>query len=202
VPARRAGGLPRLLLRGRASALLATVTLNLPRLLGGELALALGATLAFLMRERNFRTSTRGACSSWHRARATAGGLRFVRGHPVLLILLAVAVLFEMSGEGFDRLWEAHFLKDIGLPTLFGLQPVLWFGLINAGTLALSYLATEVLGRNLDVSDVAVAARLLFVLNALTVAGVLAFAPAGSFALGAFWFASLTRRVFYPMYLT
>jgi hypothetical protein len=122
----------------------------------------------------------------------------------VLLILLAVAVFFGMSGEGFDRLWEAHLLKEIGLPPLAGMEPVVWFGLINAGTLVLGYLATEVLGHYLDVSNVAVAARLLFVLNALTVAGVLAFALAGSFALalGAFWFASLTRKLFYPLYLT
>ena len=188
-----------------ASALLATVALNLPLLVGGAFAVALGATLVFLMRERNFRPASRGGRSQWAQAGATArSGVRLVRGHPALLILLAVAVFFGMSGEGFDRLWEAHLLKDIGLPTLAGLEPVLWFGLINAGTLVLSYLAAEVLGRALDVGNVAVATRLLFVLNALTIVGVLAFALAGSFAfaLGAFWFATLTRKLFYPLYLT
>jgi DHA3 family tetracycline resistance protein-like MFS transporter len=188
-----------------ASALLATVALNLPLLIGGAFAVALGATLVFLMRERSFRPAPREGLSEWAQASATArGGVRLVRGHPALLILLAVAVFFGMSGEGFDRLWEAHLLKDIGLPAFAGLEPVLWFGLINAGTLVLSYLAAEVLGRALDVGNVAVAARLLFVLNALTIVGVLAFALAGSFAfaLGAFWFASLTRKLFYPLYLT
>ena len=188
-----------------ASALLATVALNLPLLIGGAFAVALGATLVFLMRERNFRPAPRAGRSQWAQAGATArGGVRLVRGHPVLLILLAVAVFFGMSGEGFDRLWEAHLLKDIGLPAFAGLEPVLWFGLINAGTLVLSYLAAEVLGCALDVGNVAVAARLLFVLNALTIVGVLAFALAGSFAFafGAFWFASLTRKLFYPLYLT
>ena len=188
-----------------ASALLATVALNLPLLIAGAFAVALGATLVFLMRERNFRPVSRGSRSQWAQAGATArSGVRLVHGHPALLILLAVAVFFGMSGEGFDRLWEAHLLKDIGLPALAGLEPVLWFGLINAGTLVLSYLAAEVLGRALDVGNVAVAARLLFVLNALTIVGVLAFALAGSFAfaLGAFWFASLTRKLFYPLYLT
>ncbi|MDF2703685.1 MAG: transporter [Rubrobacteraceae bacterium] len=108
-----------------------------------------------------------------------------MRGRPVLLILLAVAVFFGMSGEGFDRLWEAHLLKEIGLPPLAGMEPVVWFGLINAGTLVLDYLATEILGYSLDVSNVAVAARLLFVLNALTVVGVLAFALAGGPVVGA-----------------
>ncbi len=85
-------------------------------------------------------------------------------------------------------------------------RPVLliWFGVINAGTLALGYAAAEILGRILDVSNVAVAARSLYVLNALTVAGVLAFALAGNFAfaLGAFWLAKLTRNLFYPLYVT
>ena len=187
-----------------ASALLATVALRAPLLLGGALTVALGATLVFLMPERNFRPAPPEGRSSWSRMGATAsGGLRLVRTRPVLLILLAVVVFFGMSGEGFDRLWEAHFLKDVGLPALAGLDPVLWFGVINAGTLALGYAAAEVLGRILDVSNVAVVARLLFVLNVLTVAGVLAFALAGSFpiALGAFWFASLTRKLFYPLYV-
>jgi DHA3 family tetracycline resistance protein-like MFS transporter len=49
-----------------------------------------------------------------------------------------------------------------------------------------------------------VAARLLLALDALTMAGMLAFALAGSFAfaLGAFWFATLVRRVAEPVYLT
>jgi MFS transporter, DHA3 family, tetracycline resistance protein len=184
-----------------ASALLATVALNLPLLLAGVLAGVLGVTLTFLMQERNFRPTPREGRVAWRRLGDTAsGGVRLVRGRPVLLILLAVAVFFGMPGEGFDRLWEADLLKEIGLPTLAGMEPVVWFGLINAGTLVLGYLATEVLGYSLDVSNVAVAARLLLVLNALTVVGVLAFALAGSFALAlcAFWFASLTRKLFYP----
>jgi MFS transporter, DHA3 family, tetracycline resistance protein len=58
--------------------------------------------------------------------------------------------------------------------------------------------------RGLDVGNPAVAARLLLVLDFLTIAGMLAFALAGSFvlALGAFWFATLVRRVAEPVYLT
>jgi DHA3 family tetracycline resistance protein-like MFS transporter len=109
-----------------------------------------------------------------------------------------------MSSEGFDRLWEAHFLKNFGLPELAGLDPVVWFGVINAGTLVLGFVTAEIIGRVLDVDSAAVAARALFVLDALTIAGVLAFALAGSFAfaLGAFWFAGLVRALVQPLYLT
>jgi MFS transporter, DHA3 family, tetracycline resistance protein len=54
------------------------------------------------------------------------------------------------------------------------------------------------------VGDASVAARLLLVLNALTMAGMLAFALSGSFALaiGAVWLTSLARTVSEPLYLT
>jgi MFS transporter, DHA3 family, tetracycline resistance protein len=89
-----------------ASALLPTIPLKAPLLPGGALTVALGATLVFLMRERIFSRAPREVRSSWIRMGATAsGGVRLVRGRPVLLILLAVAVFFGVSGEGFDRLW-------------------------------------------------------------------------------------------------
>ena len=109
-----------------------------------------------------------------------------------------------MSQEGFDRLNPKQFLDVVGLPTIGGFEQVVWFGVIGAGGLLLSYLAAGVVARGLDVDDPAVAARLLLALDSLTIAGMLAFALAGSFALalGAFWFASLVRRVAEPVYLT
>jgi MFS transporter, DHA3 family, tetracycline resistance protein len=72
---------------------------------------------------------------------------------------------------------------------------------IGAGGLVLSYLAAGVVARGLDVDDPAVAGRLLLALDFLIIAGMLAFALAGSFALalGAFWFATLVRRVAEPV---
>jgi predicted MFS family arabinose efflux permease len=56
----------------------------------------------------------------------------------------------------------------------------------------------------MNVGDPAVVARLLLVLNACTIVGMLSFALAGSFALAlaAFWFASLSRTLAEPLYLT
>jgi len=188
-----------------ASGVLAIEARNVPLLLGGALTVALGVTLAVVMPEHNFRPTPAAGRRSWQRMGATAsGGYRTVRGRPVLLTLLAVTAFAGMSSEGFDRLWEAHLLKNFGLPEFAGLDQVVWFGVINAGTLMLGFVAAEIIGRALDVGSAAVAARALFVLDALTVAGVLAFALAGSFAfaLGAFWFAGLVRTLVQPLYLT
>jgi DHA3 family tetracycline resistance protein-like MFS transporter len=188
-----------------ASVLLGLVALNLPLVTGGALTIVLGLALVVTMPEHNFRPSPRDGRSSMQHAAATArGGVRLVRSKPVLLILLAAALFSGMSEEGFDRLNPKQFLDVVGLPTVGGLDPVVWFGIIGAGGLILSYLAAGVVARGLDVGNPAVAARLLLALDFLTIAGMLAFALAGSFtlALGVFWFATLVRRVAEPVYLT
>jgi MFS transporter, DHA3 family, tetracycline resistance protein len=188
-----------------ASVLLGLVALNLPLIVGGVLTIALGLALVLTMPERNFRPSPREGRSSLQHAATTArSGVRLVRSRPVLLMLLAAALFAGMSAEGFDRLNPKQFLDVVGLPSVGGLEPVVWFGVIGAGGLVLSYLAASIVARSLDVSSPAVAARLLLALDALTMAGMLAFALAGSFAfaLGTFWFATLVRRVAEPVYLT
>jgi MFS transporter, DHA3 family, tetracycline resistance protein len=188
-----------------ASVLLGLVALNVPLIVGGVLTIALGLVLFLTMPERNFRPSPReGRSSLQHAATTTLSGLRLVRSRPVLLMLLAAALFAGMSAEGFDRLNPKQFLDVVGLPSVGGLDPVVWFGVIGAGGLVLSYLAAGIVARNLDVSSPAVAARLLLALDALTMAGMLAFALAGNFAfaLGTFWFATLARSVAEPVYLT
>jgi MFS transporter, DHA3 family, tetracycline resistance protein len=188
-----------------AGVLLGLVALNVPLVTGGVLTIALGLVLVFAMPEHGFRPSPREGRSSMAHAAATArGGVQLVRSRPVLLILLAAALFTGMSEEGFDRLNPKQFLDVVGLPNIGGLEPVVWFGIIGAGGLVLSYLAAGVVARALDVGNPAVAARLLLVLDFLTMAGMLAFALAGGFALalGAFWFTTMVRRVAEPVYLT
>src|SRR5829696_6352253 len=188
-----------------ASVLLGLVALNLPLIVGGVLTIALGFALVLTMHEHNFRPSPREGRSSLQHAATTArSGVRLVRSRPVLLMLLAAALFAGMSEEGFDRLNPKQFLDVVGLPSVGGLDPVIWFGVIGAGGLVLSYLAAGIVAHRLDVGRPEVAARLLLALDALTMAGMLAFALAGSFAfaLGAFWFATLVRRVAEPVYLT
>ena len=166
-----------------ASVLLGLVALNLPLIVGGVLTIALGLALVLTMPERNFRPSLlEGRSSLQHAATTARSGMRLVRSRPVLLMLLAAALFAGMSAEGFDRLNPKQFLDVVELPSVGGLDPVVWFGVIGAGGLVLSYLAAGIVARYFDVSSPAVAARLLLALDALTMAGMLAFALAGNFA--------------------
>ena len=184
-------------------AILGSLRLYVPILVGGILYIILGAVLIFVMPERGFvpRRHQHPAVRSSFRQTLTAG-FRTVRGQSVLVVLLAVAALHGTASEAFDRLWEAHFLKSLTFPVVGHFQPIIWIGAINVGVLLLSVVAGEVMHRRLDVTRPGIVARALLVCNALLMAGMIAFAlaPAFGFAAGAYWVANVARSIRRPLY--
>lgn len=184
-------------------AVLGSLRLPLPILVGGILYVALGSFLIFVMPERGFVPRRHQHPAMRPSFVQTLGaGFRTVRGQSVLVVLLAVAALHGMASEAFDRLWEAHFLKNLTFPLVGHLQPIIWIGAINVGVLLLSVVAGELVHRRLDVSRPGIVARALLVCNALLMAGMIAFAVAPVFglALGAYWVANVARSVRRPLY--
>jgi DHA3 family tetracycline resistance protein-like MFS transporter len=194
-----------------ASVGLASVRLNLPLLTAGALFLAFGGYLAVTMGERRVRRTTGEAVVGWQaRVRGSVQemtttariGAGVMRHRPLALTVLAVAAIFGGFTEGFDRLWEAHFLTVIGLPGLGALEPVVWFGIIEASAMLLGIGAAEVLRRRADLEQPVNAVRVLFGLEAALMAAVVVFALAGGFALAvaAYLVASMARSLVYPVY--
>lgn len=177
-----------------ASIPLAAVTLIAPIVAGGLLAVAMSALLVRAMPERAFRPE--GSPRSWSAFAATArDGLRVVRGRPLLLTILAVELCVGAASEGYDRLWEAHLLTDVGFPPLFGGDAVTWFALINIGSMAIGIAAVELVRRSrVDLTRHAIATRFLFASHALVIATriVFALAPTFAVALGAKWTGALS----------
>src|SRR6185369_7154134 len=87
-------------------------------------------------------------------------------------------------------------------PTIGGLEPIVWFGVIRGGGLLLAIGATELARRSLDTSDGHAVARALFAVDALRIGCTLIFALAGDFfvAVAAFWTRSVLSRVHQPIY--
>lgn len=184
---------------------LAVFQLYLPVLIGGALLILLGVVLALVMPERNFHPSAHESTPSWVTARAIASsGLQIVRSRPVVLMLVMVGVVFGAFSEGFDRLWEAHFLRTLSFPAWPALPPVAWIGLINAGGMVIGLIVSEVLIRRLDMADGRRLHILLFVTSAGLAASVIAFGVAPGFALGliAFWTAGVLRSLQHPLAAT
>jgi MFS family permease len=181
---------------------LALVGARVPIVVAGIVFVALAGGLALLMPETGFQPARRGDLSA-ARSLVTTGadGVRLIRATPVLVLIVGITFFQGMSGEGLDRLWEAHFLKDIGVPSLFGLDVVVWFGVIAASSLVLAFAVAQPLVSRLSRLDLGGMARVLLVLDALLIAAMLAFALAGSFvlALGAYLVTRLVRSLGGPV---
>jgi predicted MFS family arabinose efflux permease len=98
----------------------------------------------------------------------------------VLALVLVVFVLVGAFEEGFDRLWEAHLLLDVGLPELGALGVVGWFGVLGAATLVLAFAVAAPAVRRVERLEAGRLTRLLLVLHGALLAAALGFALAGS----------------------
>lgn len=185
-----------------ASVALASVRLNLPILTGGLLFVGLAGFLILAMPERGFAPTPRGERTTWQTGLHTArDGVRAVRVHPILGTIFLIVAISGAASEAFDRLWEIHFLEHFAFPGFGDLSDLVWFGIIDGGSLLISIGAAEIVRRRLDTSDVRAVARLLMVFNAGLVAAVLLFGLAWGFAsaVGAYWAVLLFRRLNEPL---
>ncbi len=167
-----------------ASTGLAHLQLNLPTIVGGALFIGLAIFTAFTMPEVGFQPIPQQERTSWRAMRDTfREGIRVVRERSVLVAILSIGIFFGMHTEGFDRLWEAHLLKNFTFPEIGTLEPVIWFGVINVGANIIQIVGTEIARRSLDTSSRLAVPRALFLINTLLVANLVAFGLVGNFAL-------------------
>ena len=163
---------------------LATVRLSLPIVLAGGLFVALSMVLALVMPERRFTPAPREGRTSWRQMGYTLhASLRVARRRPVLRTILGISAFYGMFGAGFDRLWPYHLQHTITFPTLGGLAPVVWFGLIEAAITVTNLCGTEVVRRCVPTTSHRAVAGTLCTIDGLTIVGVAAFAVAGQFGL-------------------
>jgi MFS transporter, DHA3 family, tetracycline resistance protein len=184
---------------------LAVVDLRLPIVLGGVAMLALGAFLAVAMPETAFQPARRQELSTARSMVTTARyGAGLIRGNTVLLLIAAITFLRGMSDEGFDRLWEAHLLLDVGVPDFAGFDAVLWFGVLNAVAVLLAIVVAQPLVGRLERLSMKGMAQTLLVLEAVLAGAMFGFALAGSFALAvaAFWAVRIGYSLEVPVYMT
>jgi DHA3 family tetracycline resistance protein-like MFS transporter len=181
---------------------LASIRLNLPIVIGGALHVLLAVYLFFAMTEAGYKAMPHQSVGNLARMGAgVRSSLASIRSRPLILTILAITVVGGLSGEGVDRLYQVHFLKDIRLPSFAGLSPVLWFGLISGGAALLGIATTQVVRRRLDLGDHAMVTRSLFVFTAARALMLVGFALAANLAvaIGFLWAASVMRQAFGPV---
>jgi MFS family permease len=116
-------------------------------------------------------------------ARTGRAGAALVRRTPVLVLILAISASWGAWSEAYDRLGEAHIIRDVGLPSFLGLSFVVWFGVIAAASLLLSVFVAAPANRRLERVGAKAVTRVLLGLDAVLIAAVVTFALAGAFWL-------------------
>jgi MFS transporter, DHA3 family, tetracycline resistance protein len=185
---------------------IATQHLGAGIVFGGCVSVATGIVCIFVMPEHGFiRRPVEERTSPLRAMKKTAlTGGRLVRGHNILLLIVGITFFAGAASEGLDRLWEAHLIRDVGLPELFGLDPVVWFGVFNIVGLAAGIVITSFLVPRLEYADNSRLARVLLGLTVVLSVSVVIFGMAASFAVAAvaYLVARLARRLKEPLYST
>jgi DHA3 family tetracycline resistance protein-like MFS transporter len=129
-------------------------------------------------------------------------GVKAMRSHPALVLILSTAALHGASTEGFDRLSDLHILRDIGLPAIGQLSQLWWFAILDGGALVLGFVALIVVRRRVTLEGHVHVARILAAIDVFLVLSIIAFALTGQFwvALAAMWAVGALRSVRDPVF--
>jgi len=185
---------------------LGTWSLRAGVIAGGAITVAVGIACIFLMPETGFRRRPRAErASAVQEFRTTAlGGARFAWAQRIILLLIGVELFMGMSSEAFDRLKEAHFLRDVGLPAVGDLDPVVWFGIFWLAGMVLGFVAIGRLIKRVEREGREAVSRFLFAFTLLEMVAMLVFALTGAtwVAIAALLGVFFARDLAGPLYTT
>ena len=173
-------------------------------ILGGALTIACGLAAILFMPETGFvrrPREERGSALAELRTTAVRGG-RYAWAQPIVMLLICVELFMGTSSEAFDRLKEAHFLRDVGLPAVGSLDPVVWFGIFWLAGMVLNIAAIGSLIRRVERGGRQTVAQFLFGFTVLELAAMLLFAVTGStwVAIGGLLGVFFARNMQGPLY--
>jgi MFS transporter, DHA3 family, tetracycline resistance protein len=183
-----------------------TLSLRAGVILGGAFTIACGVAAILFMPENAFRRRPRAErASALAEMRSTAvSGARFAWAAPVIVLLICAELSMGASSEAFDRLKEAHFLREVGLPAVGSLDPVVWFGIFWLVGMVLNLAAIGSLIKRVELGGRQTIAQFLFGFTFLELAAMLFFALTGStwVAIAALLGVFFARNMQGPLYDT
>ena len=162
---------------------------NLPILIGGVWLIALAVFMAPIMSEADFRRPQRDEAMQGFRelGKTLSTSRQLVAARPLLLTMFTITAFYGIAGQGFERLWLAHFYENVEFPGRWNVDEVVWFGVIRLaaavlGVVTLSFVR-RVYTERMTSHDVV--SRALFRITTVQMLGVLILAVAGEFAIAA-----------------
>src|SRR5689334_607090 len=162
-----------------------TQSLRAGVILGGVFTILCGIGCILFMPETGFRRRPRAErANAFAEMRTTAvTGARYAWAAPVIVLLAAADLFMGASSEAFDRLKEAHFLRDVGLPAVGSLDPVVWFGAFWLAGMVFGFFALGRILKRFERGGQRMVSRSLLALTLMEMAAMLVFALTGSTSL-------------------
>jgi MFS transporter, DHA3 family, tetracycline resistance protein len=180
------------------------VSLRAGVIAGGAAVVLAGVLCLVFMPETGFRRRPRAERGSPVRElRMTASaGVRYAWAAPVIVLLVVAELFLGMSSEAFDRLKEAHFLREVGLPSVGDLEPVVWFGILWLAGMVIGFFAVGRLLKRFERRGRQIVASSLFAFTLIELVAMLVFALTGAtwVAIGAMLGVFLARNLAGPLY--
>ena len=166
------------------SVALATAYVGLSLIAGGALFVLLSVFLSLSMTERGFTRTPIEERNDWRSmTRVFRTGVRAVSLNRILLALVLVQLFFGMSSEPFDRLWAKHVLDSFDLPGIMSLDPIIWFGIVQAAASLGSVLALVGAERIMPIDRVSAPQIVLSAANVVMICATAIFALTGEFGV-------------------
>jgi DHA3 family tetracycline resistance protein-like MFS transporter len=185
---------------------LGTQSVRAAVIVGGAVQIACALACIFLMPETGFRrraaAERKGPLAELRTTARTAA--RYVRAAPLLLMIIGIAVFEGASSEAFDRLKEAHLIRNVGFPSIGHFDQVVWLGALSAVAMLFGFFVVGALQKGFEHAGTPRLARLLFAFTALLAGSQLLFALTGSpvVAIGAVLGVLIARQVMWPLWMT
>ena len=162
---------------------------NLPILIGGVWLISLAVFIAPIMSEAGFKRPERSEAMQGFRelGQTLSTSRRLVAARPLLLTMFAITAFYGIAGQGFERLWVAHFYESVGLPTRWEVSDVVWFGGVRLAAAILGIVALGFVRRfyTKRMTNHSVVSHALFRITIVQMLAILTFAIAGDFAIAA-----------------
>ncbi len=183
--------------------LIGSQSVGLPILVGGIGVVLIGFALMVIMPETGFHPTPKEDRNNWqHMGHTFKEGIKAVRVRPRLMTILGVGLLYGLYSEGFDRLWVKHIIDTFDVPIIFGQTEVAFFGLLRAGSMILSILATHFVEKRVNTASPLAIGRATLGITFGISAGLISFAlsPIFTVTIIAYWVISVLRNVMEPLY--
>ena len=167
------------------STVIGSMRINLPIIIGGILFIVLAVFLGAFMRETNFKPMSFEERNSWGQMWFTFNeGIKFIKAKTVMKLVAIMSLLYGLYSEGFDRLWTAHFLENIGFPNFFDASTIIWIGIIDGSAMLLSIIVVQYIKKKAEKTGELEKVWILTIINVLMVGAIVLFSISGNFVMG------------------